>query len=866
MMKKFPLSVLVVTLIAFAGCGDGGGRSDLSGDESFIPDVPQDIQPDHNGTDVPTDETADAADGADHGQDVAGNDSIEPVDVVDAGDTPLDAPMELPEPDAAFVWEIRNRQGCVADGPWKVDRVLRLGAGTAGLGDVDVETAVVVSGRVWLVSDGRLLVADLADPAAAGFSDVTAELAGSPAMAIQASGDVLLVATGAGIESFDSARVHSVVSSTPMEYARILQCDGEIWAVAAGRLYLIQEAPFEVVLEEGAGEVVSLACLDGDVVVGATGGVFSGPGGDMLELRWEPGDDAIVDVAAGNGIVVAVTATGLAVIDAASWQSTLVEPGIGGLPAGGMHQAAVSADGRRVAIAHEVGCTLLDLLPGRGDALAVNRIDVGGVNQAVVDHFNSARWLPSDTVNSVAFGQDGETLWVSTAAGISRIRPQQLVLADKAAEMMGNLDRWFWRLDGFVTAEAGFESATSDVRLQLRDNDNDGQWTQEAVGAFCYAYRVTGDERYYEAARKAITNMCMLIDVPAQDFIDAGLGRGFVTRSFVRDDEGELFTEKAALSNWHLVDYMDGHQYYWKDDTSSDEMTGHFYGFSIYHDLCAKDDTERAWVASHLTDLVSYIVTHGYRLLDLDGEPTEHGKYGPEYLAVAVDGLEACTLTYDMETCIGAWGGGAFLDSTEILGGLLAAWHVSGDRRFYDAYESLISEHRYDELATFNEFVMTWTNPQIANYCDHELSDLALLTLIRYEQRPDRRAIWIKSMLDAWQYEVGERNPLKTLTMAAALADIEGIDGGVSTLLDFPEDQRDYPYDNSHRVDAGSMGKDRFQKPQFDTVFPYDEIHTMRWDSNPYRKVGGGSATQRRAPNFWLLPYWGLRYYGVICD
>jgi len=102
--------------------------------------------------------------------------------------------------------------------------------------------------------------------------------------------------------------------------------------------------------------------------------------------------------------------------------------------------------------------------------------------------------------------------------------------------------------------------------------------------------------------------------------------------------------------------------------------------------------------------------------------------------------------------------------------------------------------------------------------------------------------------------------------MAAAVDDVPGAANGVSTLVDFPEDQRDYIVDNSHRVDAGGMGKDRFQRPQFDTVFPYDEILTMRWDANPYRVSAGGSPSSRRAPNFWLLPYWGLRYYNVICE
>ncbi len=401
----------------------------------------------------------------------------------------------------------------------------------------------------------------------------------------------------------------------------------------------------------------------------------------------------------------------------------------------------------------------------------------------------------------------------------------------------------------------------------LWDDDNDGQWTEEAVAAFCYAFAVTGDPRYREAARRAVDNMLLLIEVPAVDFEAAGLGRGFVTRSLVRDDEGPVFESKAGQSNWHLVHHSDGRDYYWKDDTSSDEVTGHFFGLSVYHDLCATDDPERARVAKGITDLAGYLLDHGFTLPDLDGKPTTHGDWSPAKISIAVDGVETCiALGHDIVDCVDAWAGGGFLNSLEILGGMLAAWHVSGDGRFLQAYETLVSEHRYGEVATFSDHVLTWTNPGIANYCDHELADLAFLTLLRYEPHPERRERWIASLLGAWEYEEGERNPLKVLAMASAVHDVPGLDGGVRTLVEYPEDLRDVLVDNAHRRDAVRGVPDRFGDPQFTTVFPYDEVHTMRWDRNPYRVRDGGDGRMRMSPAFWLLPYWGLRYYHAICE
>lgn len=861
-MRKLLTFQVVVCLVTVLGCGDGTVNDDV------IEDTGSDVTADISG-DIPGDLAQDDVDrdAEDAVQDTALDTETDGqvVDAVNDGVVDDADVVELPPPDPDFVFEVRSRETCISDGPWKVDYVERFYNTFLGLPSLDIYFVTLSGDNIWIVVDDGLYRGDTTDVVDGDGVELVGDINGADVTSVApgAAGGLVLAASGQ-IVVFDSEAIPTYYPGPSGNLSDVVYCDGSVYVVAGDGLYLVGASNAEVTLSEGAWEVSAVACLDGDLVVGTADGVYSGQP-ESLTRVWDSEGAVVTDVAAGQGIVAATDGEFLVLLDSSDWSYVALEPGIGGLPAGNIEKLAVSVDGTRIAMSHQVGVTVLNLVPGDVESLAVNRINVGET-VATVDHFNSLRWLRSETVTDIALAADNSGIWAGTTAGISWIYSEPTMLADKAERMFANLNQWFWRLEGFVSAWASFESISSDVRLPLQDDDNDGQWTQEAVGAFCYAYQVTGDERYYQAARKAITNMCMQIDIPAQDFIDAGLGRGFITRSFVRDDEGSVFTSKATQSNWHLVDYMDGHQYYWKDDTSSDEMTGHFYGFSIYHDLCAKDDTERAWVAEHLTALVGYIVTHGYRLLDLDGEPTEHGKYAPEYVAVAVDGLEACTLTYDIDTCIGAWGGGGYLDGSEILAGLLAAWHVSGDQRFYDAYESLMTEHRYQEVATFNENVLTWTNPQIANYCDHELADLALLTLIRYEQRDDRRQHWIDSTMAAWEYEIGERNPLKTLALAAVMDNPPGTENGVSTLVDFPEDQRNYPYDNSHRKDTGTMGKDRFGEPQFDTVLPYDEVHSMRWDSNPYRIVQGGQPTSARSPNFWMLPYWGLRYYGVICD
>ena len=745
------------------------------------------------------------------------------------------------------VTENFQHPNCQADGPWEVDRTA-MWRTPEQLENLDVLSILAAHDKLWVgTADGLYVLPDMdsvfekvALPEGSG-AVVDLYLADAGSILVGTGGLLVVLDAGGGVMASYEAQgaVLHVFGCGKDPY---VVTAGELWILAPGGLAPVAPAPPAAPL--GPGE-----CLSGQVWMATSQGVYS-----LWDFGWkdewtDTSDLPVVAMVERDGFMVAATLDVLAFFEDGALTETWV-PGVGQLPTGEITSLALSDDGTLVALGHGVGTTLLHRDTGQ------------------VEYFHSLRWLPGEQVRDVALTPHDERweLWAATDAGAARLYKEDLWLEDKAERMLDQMNAWFWRMDGFVSANANFPSPWDTSSHELWDDDNDGQWTEEAVAAMCYAYAVTGDEKYYEAGKKAVTNMMMEIDVPAADFEAAGLGRGFITRSLVRDDEGAVFDSKATQDNWHLVDYEDGHQYYWKDDTSSDETTGHFYGMPLYFDLCAKTDEERALVAEHVTALAGYILDHGFTLPDLDGEPTEHGNWSPEMLAIAVDGLDVCVANgYPIVDCASAWGGGGFLDSLEILAAMVAAWHVSGEQRFLDAYETLIEDHRYDEVAMFNEDVVTWTQFGMANYCDHELADLAFLTLLRYDPNPERRQLWTKSMLEAWKHESGERNPVKSLAMAAVVGEVPGLENAVDTLVNYPEDLRMVLYDNTHRQDALPGPPDRHGDPQFHTVFPFEEIPVQRWDSNPYAAIGGGAPQVRRAPNFWLLPYWGLRYYGAIC-
>jgi hypothetical protein len=167
-------------------------------------------------------------------------------------------------------------------------------------------------------------------------------------------------------------------------------------------------------------------------------------------------------------------------------------------------------------------------------------------------------------------------------------------------------------------------------------------------------------------------------------------------------------------------------------------------------------------------------------------------------------------------------------------------------------------------MIPLTDHTFTVTDPHLANHSDHELASLAYFTLLRYEPNADRRAIWQKSILDFWQHEKPERNPFELGVIGSAIDQDVGLGAAIQTLQDLPADWRGWLVDNSHRLDARRLGNDRGNSAQFDRVFRYGEIRTMKWNGNPYSVTDGGDGREIQVPTPWLLPYWMMRYYGQI--
>lgn len=620
----------------------------------------------------------------------------------------------------------------------------------------------------------------------------------------------------------------------------------DVYAGGLGGLYLLHANAVPAARARGFA-VRDLAVANSVIWIASDRGVlrYDTEAGTMLPAARAPmllADDDVraIAISSDGRTIFAATARGESELAADLATAVIRIPGKGSIPNGDLR--AISAKNGEILSGHKIGATVV----------------AGGK----VEHYHSLRWIPSEEVTAVALGSD-RVRWIATHSGISRVSFEPTTLAAKAALFEQFLDR-HWRMDGFLDDEVTFDDPWDlSARPHTYDKDNDGLWTEMQIGPWCMAYAATGDERYYQRARRALDVMLLEFDIPAVTFRERGVAPGFITRSLVRDDEGPVFEEKSRESNWHRQEF-NGRTYYWKDDTSSDEYAGHYYGIPLFYDLCAKSEAEKEAIRRRIRSSTDYLIANKYLLIDLNGKGTTHGRWAD--LGAASEGLDACTAKYgfDVGTCVFSYHGGGWLNSLEILGHLLAAWHITGDQKYYDEYERLYTVERYGKMITVSMDTYTLSNPRFANHSDHELATLAYFTLLRYEPNADRREALIRSFLAFYEYERPEHNPWQVATIGSMYDRDVDLAAAIEVLKQMPVDWRTVPYDNSHRLDADRGPPGRHNEDQFTTAFPYDELQTMKWNGGPYEVRGGGDPRGVLSPTPYLIAYWTMRYYGLI--
>ena len=441
-----------------------------------------------------------------------------------------------------------------------------------------------------------------------------------------------------------------------------------------------------------------------------------------------------------------------------------------------------------------------------------------------IEYLAGARWLPDDRVLGVGFQPSRPIVWVETPAGYSRLDFTPITLAEKALRFEERVRSRHVR-HGF-TADSHLRRPGDLGSSVPVSTDNDGLWTAMYVAAECFRYKAT---RAPEARDNALQGLDALMRLESITGIP-----GFPARSIIRVGA----EEQPRDGEWHPT--ADG-LWKWKGDTSSDEIVGHYFAYPIFFDLVA-DESEKGRIREVVDRMTSHILDHGYHLVDLDGKPTRWGWWAPDEIWADPDetGLRALN----------------------ILSHLRVAWHITGKKRYLQAYGDLVNRHRY-ALLTRNQKINI---PGHVNHSDDELAFLSYYPLLNYETDPALRAIYIESLERAWQCERAERNPLWNYIYAAGSGsrDFDAAQA-IDTLRRIPLDLVSWSVSNAHRLDVVlDPVEDRFSRRQSTVVLPPDERPVMKWNGNPHILDGGDGGRSEDDGAFFLLPYWMGRFLGFL--
>ncbi len=495
------------------------------------------------------------------------------------------------------------------------------------------------------------------------------------------------------------------------------------------------------------------------------------------------------------------------------------------------------------------------------------------------DYRQGPLWLPNDEVHQISIDREG-LAWVATAGGVAVIERKKMSLAQKAAFYEEEISRFIKRTPFGYVAEAPLRKPGDKTTADPQDSDNDGLWTSMYGAGECFAFAATKEAGAQQRAKQAFEALRFLQKVTQGG--EHSPPRGYVARTIRPADwpnpnAGRLESDRAAQKGdplWKAYDprwpkSADG-KWYWKSDTSSDELDGHFFFYPLYYDFCADSAEEKERVREVVRDLADHLIEHNFMLIDHDGKPTRWGVFGPE------------SLNRDPR-----WWPERGLNSLSILSYLAVAAHVTGDPKYEAASRDLIEKHGYAQNLMYPK---VQNGAGSGNQSDDEMAFMSFYNLLRYSKDEQLRNQARVSFFRYWANEAPEMNPFfnfayasqtleTTASHLSSRVDIKPwagwLEDSVATLRGFPLDRLNWPHRNSHRLDIQLLGLERAEDIMElrhgrrghrvkGKVLPVENRHFNHWNTDPWQLDYGGNGGELASGTVFLLPYYLGLYHGFI--
>lgn len=466
-----------------------------------------------------------------------------------------------------------------------------------------------------------------------------------------------------------------------------------------------------------------------------------------------------------------------------------------------------------------------------GDAI------IGTDAGAVLITMGGAKYLPAyryalDTTVSAVACKNG-AFYTGSSKGVVKLSFEEMTLEQKAQILFERTEKYFPRKLGFITSIRSF-TENDEFAAPSRVSDNDGLNTHTYLAALSMCYAVTKDEKVLKAARRYKDAMLFLTRAP-------GI-KGFTARAVRFPDEekwGKGLDTQGIGEEWHRS--PDG-TYEWLGETSSDEMTGHYMGFSFYYDLCA-DEKEKEEIRDAVCAITDHIIENDGYLIDWDNKPTTW----------------ACWNEYALNNdSMWMWEKG--VNSLEMLTYLRVSYQMSGDQKYMDRYHELINEHHFLINAAYHKRPDGHTC-----HIDDNLAMCETVTLLRLEKDPSIRSYVLMGLKNHFEYERIEGNPYFNFIYGAFTSMPCDVDSCVKTLEDYPLDLIQPVMINSKRRNLEKDDESVLwgAEPRLAKPFAWDERPMSNLALQAFQ-IDGNTIKEAFCGTTFMFPYWMGRFLGII--
>ena len=470
-----------------------------------------------------------------------------------------------------------------------------------------------------------------------------------------------------------------------------------------------------------------------------------------------------------------------------------------------------------------------------------------------ISYFSYGPWLMHPTVTKIAVSDNG-TIAAVTPRGISIITHKYMTLEEKANHFDKFAEKYTTRNEGYQVDRVLRKYGDLESGW-LPNSDNDGLFTGLYCASQCFRYKVTGDKAAKANAKKAVEAMIKLTEVTGKP--------GFTARA-TRYSHEENFGD-GNREEWHAC--KDNPDCEWLGETSSDEMTGHYFGYGIYYDLVA-NETEKKKIAKVVKTITDHILENNFHLCDVDGVPTTWANWEPDLLN------NDDRWFYERGT-----------NSLEMLSFLKTTYHVTGEEKYNDVYKMLIKKHHY----AMNCIEYKVEDGHVA-HIDDQLDFTNIYPLIMYTDSEAEKEIFKMGLTHHYDYEKIERSPMFNIVYGALTNNYCDIENAAKSLSEMNLDLVSWPVYNSYRKDIvwDTEQEPLGIPPQLKYPVEYSSRAFCNYDGNQFTcdngaeefiyinsKIvnrtatlpGAGAKGMRTVmPYVYLLPYWMGRYHGLLGD